>query len=59
MAINGPVLKVQAEKFAIQLGNKDFVCNNEWLNCFKNRNNITYGKISGEASSVDKSAVNY
>lgn len=34
------------------------VCNNGWLVHFKNRNNNAYGKIRGEASSVDISAVN-
>jgi hypothetical protein len=40
--INSPILKVQAEKFAKQLGHKNFTCNNEWLDRFKNRHNIVY-----------------
>lgn len=55
--ISGTLLKVQAEKFAIQFGYKDFVCNNGWLDRFKNRNNIVYRKISGEASAVDQTVV--
>jgi hypothetical protein len=51
--INGPILKVQAEKFANQLGNENFTCNNGWLDRFKNRHNIVYSKVSGEALSVD------
>lgn len=53
LPINGPILKAQAEKFAKQLGYKDFTCNNGWIDRFKNRNNIIYGKINGEAKSVD------
>jgi hypothetical protein len=51
--INGLILKVQAEKFAKQLWHENFTCNNRWLDCFKNRNNIVYAKVSGEALSVD------
>jgi hypothetical protein len=57
--INGPILKVQAEKFAKQLGHENFTCNNGWLDRFKNRCNIVYAKVSGEALSVDsKTEVN-
>jgi hypothetical protein len=35
--INSPILKVQAEKFAKQLGHENFTCNNGWLDRFKNR----------------------
>jgi hypothetical protein len=45
--INGPILKVQAEKFAKQLGHESFTCNNAWLDRFKNRHNIVYVKVSG------------
>lgn len=55
--ISGPVLKVQAEKFAANLGYLDFVCCNGWLDRFKNRHQIVFSKISGEANSVDTSIV--
>jgi hypothetical protein len=29
--INGPILKIQVEKFAMQLDHKDYRCNNGWL----------------------------
>jgi hypothetical protein len=51
--INGPILKVQAEKFAKQLGHENFTCNSGWLDRFKNRHNIVSAKVSGEALSVD------
>jgi hypothetical protein len=50
--IKGPILKVQAEKFAKQLGHENFTRNNGWLDRFKNRHNIVYAKVSGEALSV-------
>jgi hypothetical protein len=51
--INGPILKVKAEKFAKQLGHENFTCNNGWLDRFKNRHKFVYAKVSGEALSVD------
>jgi hypothetical protein len=33
--INGPILKIHAEKFAMQLEHKDYSCSNGQLNCFK------------------------
>jgi hypothetical protein len=50
---NGPILKVQAKKFAKQLRHENLTCNNGWLDRFKNRHNIVYAKVSGEALSVD------
>jgi hypothetical protein len=38
--INGPILKVQAEKFTKQLGHENFTCNNGCLDRFKNQHNI-------------------
>lgn len=57
MPVRGLVLKIQAERFVIQVGYEDFVCNSGWLDCFKNSSNIFCRKISGEASSIDKNAV--
>jgi hypothetical protein len=47
------ILKVQAEKFAKQLGHENFTRNNRWFDHFKNQHNIVYAKVSGEALSVD------
>lgn len=49
---DGPTLKAQAEKFAVQFGCDDFVCNNGWLDRFKNRHNILYAKVCGESRST-------
>jgi hypothetical protein len=51
--INGPILKVKAEKFAKQLGHENYTCNNGWLDRFKNWYNIFYMKVSGKDLSVD------
>jgi hypothetical protein len=51
--ISGPILKIQAEKFALQLEHKDYSCNNGLLDHFKNRHNIVYAQVSGEAISAD------
>lgn len=45
--VNGPILKIQAEKFAKLLGHEHFSCNNGWITRFKNRNNITYTTKKG------------
>jgi hypothetical protein len=47
--INGPILKAQAVKFAKQLGHENFTCNTGWLDRFKNRHNVVYAKVSGDA----------
>ncbi|XP_015363953.1 PREDICTED: tigger transposable element-derived protein 4-like [Diuraphis noxia] len=56
--ISGPVLKTKAEHFALQLGIIDFKASEGWLGKFKQRHNITYGKISGEALNVDLNVTN-
>ncbi|KAL4096693.1 hypothetical protein QTP88_021598 [Uroleucon formosanum] len=56
--ISGPVLKTKAENFAQQLGIIDFKASEGWLGKFKQRHNITYGKISGEALNVDLNVTN-
>jgi hypothetical protein len=33
--INGPILKIQAKKFAMQLEHKDYSFSNGWLDRFK------------------------
>ena len=41
------------EKFSSQLGDADFKRNDGWISRFKNSRNISLGKISGEANSVN------
>lgn len=49
--INGPLLKEKAEEFGRLLG-ENFTCSNGWLDRFKQRHGINFGKVSGEAKSV-------
>lgn len=51
--VSGPLLKVQAEKLAAQLGYAGFACSNGWIDRFKNRHGISFGKICGEAKSAN------
>jgi spore cortex formation protein SpoVR/YcgB (stage V sporulation) len=54
MPVSPPtILKVQAEKFAKQLGHENFTRNNRWFDHFKNQYNIVYVKVSGDDLSVD------
>lgn len=54
MPISGPLVKAKAENFAEELGLTSFKASKGWLGKFKQRHHINYGKISGEARSVDK-----
>lgn len=53
MPISGPLVKAKAENFAEELGLTSFKASEGWLGKFKQRHHINYGKISGEARSVD------
>ncbi|KAJ2948731.1 hypothetical protein O0L34_g7989 [Tuta absoluta] len=53
MPISGPLVKAKAENFAEELGITSFKASEGWLGKFKQRHHINYGKISGEARSVD------
>lgn len=55
--ISRPILQAQAEKFTTQFGVNDFKCSNGWFGRFKKRHNISCGRVSGEANSVELSAV--
>lgn len=57
VAINGPILQIQAEILAKKLGLSDFKCSRAWIDRFRNRHNIIFGKISREAGSVNYAEV--
>jgi hypothetical protein len=44
--ISGLILKIQAEKFAMQLEDKDYSCGTGWLDRFKTWHNIVYAEVS-------------
>ncbi|XP_071043367.1 tigger transposable element-derived protein 4-like [Parasteatoda tepidariorum] len=49
-SVTGPMHQIKANEFAEKLEEKDFVCSNGWQHRFKEQNNISSGKIIGEAS---------
>lgn len=53
LPINGPLLIEKAEEFGRLLGDPEFKCSGGWLDRFKHRHGISFGKISGEAKSVN------
>ena len=57
MTIDGPLLKVQASKFAELHGITGFKASNGWLEGFKKRNNISFKTIVGEGGLVDNSII--
>jgi hypothetical protein len=50
--VDGPSMKRQAEKYAAMLGYADFKASEGWLSKFKQRHNITFKTIVGEAGFV-------
>lgn len=50
--ITGPILRQKANEFAVMLKKNNFECSEGWINRFRSRHNIVFGKISGEAASV-------
>lgn len=50
--LNGPILQEKANKLALLLGKENFECSMSWITRFRERNNIVFGRISGESSSV-------
>ncbi|KAK9728426.1 Tc5 transposase DNA-binding domain [Popillia japonica] len=53
LPVNGPLLMQRAEEFGSLFGDTNFKCSNGWLERFKRRHSITFGKVSGEAKSVN------
>lgn len=53
LPVNGPLLMRKAEEFGSLFGYTNFKCSNGWLERFKRRHSITFGKVSGEAKSVN------
>ncbi|XP_066141194.1 tigger transposable element-derived protein 4-like [Euwallacea fornicatus] len=51
--ISRPMLPMKVEEFG-KIIVDDFKCSSGWLDRFKKRHNIVFGKICGESASVDK-----
>lgn len=52
--LSGPLIKTKAEFYATELGITDFKASEGWLSKWKQRHNINYGQINGEARDVDR-----
>lgn len=52
--VSGQLLQLKAEEFGRNCGD-EFKCSSGWLDRFKKRHNIVFGRISGEAASVNRS----
>jgi hypothetical protein len=50
--VSGPLLIIKAKEFAKKLSGEEFVCSAGWIDRFKLRHNISFGKVSGKASGV-------
>lgn len=51
--LDGTFLKGKAAGLAQLLGIEDFKCSNGWLDRFKKRHNINWGKVCGEAKDIN------
>lgn len=58
VAISGPVLKEKAEEIAENFGNANFKATNGWFCRWKNRSQVSFKKIVGEAKDADVTAAN-
>lgn len=52
--VSGPILKVKADHLAGLLGIENFNCSEGWIERFKKRHSISFGKIWGESKDVNK-----
>lgn len=52
--ISGSLLQEKANELAILLKMENFQCSSSWIQRFRSRHNITFGKISGESATVDR-----
>jgi len=57
LPVSGPTLQEKAKQLAEVHGLNDFKASNGWLEKFRKRDNISFKSICGEASAVDRIAV--
>ena len=57
LPVSGPMLRERALKFASELGNVEFKASNGWLEAFRKRHQIVFGKMNGESGDVNEDVV--
>nr|XP_054762028.1 tigger transposable element-derived protein 4-like [Lytechinus pictus] len=55
--VSGPLLQEKAKAVAAELQLQDFKATNGWLEAFRRRHNIIFGKMNGESGGVDTTVV--
>ncbi|XP_071496810.1 tigger transposable element-derived protein 4-like [Diadema antillarum] len=55
--VSGPLLQQKARDVAVQLQLDDFKASNGWLEAFRRRHNIIFGKMNGEIGGVETDVV--
>jgi len=51
--ISGPILQTKIDQLAEKMKIENFKCSASWIQRFRQRHNIGFGKISGESSAVN------
>ncbi|XP_071508679.1 tigger transposable element-derived protein 4-like [Diadema antillarum] len=57
LPVSGPLLQQKARDVAVQLQLDDFKASNGWLEAFRRRHNIIFGKMNGESGGVETDVV--
>ncbi|KAI5151992.1 hypothetical protein ENBRE01_2486 [Enteropsectra breve] len=55
--LSSPILAGKANEIALKNGFVEFKCSTGWINRFKARHSITFGKICGESQGADRDIV--
>lgn len=53
IALSGPIIMAKAADFALRLDIEDFVASEGWFHRFRERHNLVFRTLSGEAKEVD------
>ncbi|XP_054631460.1 tigger transposable element-derived protein 4-like [Dunckerocampus dactyliophorus] len=57
LPVSGPLLQEKAKEIATQLQLDEFKASNGWLDAFRRRHNVIFGKMNGESGGVETAVV--